>query len=430
MAKVSEQCSAALYQTVACKEDLFGFLNKAFDLLPVMTVALALAYVIHHLWQHYRNGFGIDFVVFANAAFATTFVLAITDYVSDHKYDHPSFTAFAFAFAAEVLIRFFHHPVVVRLASNARDGALAGVNAVAGAAGAGVNAVAGAAGAGVNAVAGAAGSAKDGAIAGVNALAGAAGAGVNAVAGAVQANLPTRQAVVASFATTILVSSFSFYLWTEGALVATISHFVSFVPDKYWTRFMAFPSLALWAYEHDTKGCVVAGTPLVQLGETLMLLQVYRLSAAYAATLFRYITGHTLPWFNVGGQNPDQGALLHDLVIIWGDLAWKCYVLGFLPDTKKDNEVIHHSVVKVHNLYVIVAGLMTLNSAFNNHPLNHHAHPVYHAVNNAVDGIFGAFEQIAHAVYQFCADVFHRLQDIARRAVRGGGGDAPANPNI
>jgi hypothetical protein len=135
-----------------------------------------------------------------------------------------------------VLIRFFHHPVVVRLASNARDGALAGVNAVAGAAGAGVNAVAGAAG-----------SAKDGAIAGVNALAGAAGAGVNAVAGAVQANLPTRQAVVASFATTILVSSFSFYLWTEGALVATISHFVSFVPDKYWTRFMAFPSLALWA---------------------------------------------------------------------------------------------------------------------------------------------------------------------------------------
>ena len=206
------------------------------------------------------------------------------------------------------------------------------------------------------------------------------------------------------FATFIVTTIAAVFLWKEGVLAMAISHFISFIPAQYFSRFLAFPSLALLAFEKDTGGSVVQGSPLVQVCETIMLLQVWQLSFSYLFSIIRFTTGHKMASFGGSKAASDDG-LLHDIITTWVALAFKAYVLGFLPDTRKEDAAFHHNVVLLHNFIVIVNAFQAFGAAFAGSQF-----PVFVAVFTAVDNVQRGANQVTEVVRQALSGGFNRLK--------------------
>jgi len=306
-------------------------LDQLIHLLPVILAALSPAVVISDVLRHFKavGRSGNHITLLSAGLFLVALVWAMTDYVADHDYHHPSFAYLGAAFFVEVTVRYLedHKEQIQRFG-------------------------------------------------GFVAFLSVAGAGV--------------------------------YLYKENALASVVTLFSGFLPDKYFTKFLAFPSLAMWAFEKDIGGSVVGGSPLVQLCESIMLLDVYRHSLTYVFDLIRFCAGAPLAGYaTAAGSSP-----LSKIVNSWVQLAWMCYVLAFLPDTKGSDTFVH-SVVVLHDLLVIVYALNKLAVAFGG-GAGGDGSPIFSAFADAWNSLIAGFWRVEGAVVAQLVAAYGAIQNMTK----------------
>ncbi len=243
-------------------------------------------------------------------------------------------------------------------------------------------------------------------------------AAADAAAEAAEAAAAAKPRFVDSFIFLAVVIASLLFLWKEQVLSQTISHLVSFIPDAYFTRFLAFPSLAMFAYEMDSKMTVVSGSPLVQLGETILLIKLYQHSFEYLANLVRFVTGLRLDFFHgeerfkLKANKPSKSAILGNILDDWFQIAWMSYVLGFMPDTRLTDAPYHDSLVYAHNLITI---LYAANVICETQSRNKYLKAAVRPFAKVSSG----YHEVSETIRNGCADAYAKLQSMLPTANRG-----------
>ena len=135
----------------------------------------------------------------------------------------------------------------------------------------------------------------------------------------------------------------------------------------------------------------------------------------------RFVTGHPLAGVNTAAaRGAGAPALLSALVGTWAQLAWLCYVLGFLPDFKKDDEAYHYAMVRLHDIIVIVYAAWVLGGAF---ALSNA--PVFHSLSNALNGLKGALEDVEQGAHDALLTVYEAIKERVQVIGRSSGSAAP-----
>jgi len=403
---------------IACSVDpalsakLGAIYEQIFSNLPLIALALAIAVALFTVYTEYRAGTDAahrhKLSFYTTVALAPITVWAVTDYIHDHNLKHQSFPAFFFALLCECVALTLcpdhpHKPAPPPPATAAPTGASAASEAKP------------AAGEGGAAAAAAPASLEPASPPFLDKLKAVRDSAV-VFAGAAVAAAPR---FVDSFIFLAVVIATLLFLWKEQVLSETISHLVSFIPDAYFTRFLAFPSLALFAYEMDSKMTVVSGSPLVQLGETILLIKLYQHSFEYLANLVRFVTGLRLDFFHGeerfrldtnGGAS--KSAILGNILDDWFQIAWMSYVLGFMPDTRVKDAPYHDSLVYAHNLITILyAATVICETQSRNVYLQAAVRPFAQ--------ISQGYHDISEALRNGCADAWAKLQSMLPTAIRG-----------